>query len=123
MRTLSESLKELSLSDFELKLLPVLEKLQLDSDAGLRQALVEQMPAFGKWLLAFGTQETYHLLLLRLVPMLTELTTDTNQQVSEGEDGLLDFQSLIEIVFLKKRFEMPLLLLWWQLDQWLRSRI
>ena len=34
-----------------------------------------------RWLLAFETQETYNLLLLRLVPMLTELTTDTNQQV------------------------------------------
>eukprot|EP01114_Cavostelium_apophysatum_P015463 TRINITY_DN4208_c0_g1_i4.p1 TRINITY_DN4208_c0_g1~~TRINITY_DN4208_c0_g1_i4.p1 ORF type:complete len:735 (+),score=145.02 TRINITY_DN4208_c0_g1_i4:69-2273(+) len=96
VRSLADAARQIGYSDSKEHLIPIMELLLTESDPSLRQALVEQIPDFSRYLIGLEDEAAYTLVLHILVPMVAELTTDRVQQVraSAGE-SLIQLANMI----------------------------
>ncbi len=72
-----------------------MEDVLPDVEPAVRQALMEQVPAVTKFFIDTGNDAGYTIVLHILLPMVAELTTDRNPQVSPFHRCVLTSFSLI----------------------------
>lgn len=88
VRSLSTLIKEIKFEVVVKEVIPIMRELLHEPDANIRESLIEQIPPITQYFLSLKGEnfEKYGELVLDqllhvFVPMVSELTTDPNQQV------------------------------------------